>query len=215
MAKKYVARVDDEIRQAREQGEIPWAWVVDESRQLEQRPSWSNPEEFIESVIPQYRLDYWEQQPYAIEVWSEKTTVSGTLRPLIRHYGVGYRSMHGFTSATKIHDIAELTLSIEKPLRVLYVGDFDPSGMAMSETDIQARLDAYGAEDFSIWRVALTRDDTARLPSFPAADKENDPRYGWFIRNYGNRCWELDAMNPNALRAKVQEAMESLLDVDA
>jgi len=52
MAKKYVARVGDEIRQAREQEVIPWKWVVDESRQLEQRPSWSNPEEFIESVIP-------------------------------------------------------------------------------------------------------------------------------------------------------------------
>jgi hypothetical protein len=84
MAKKYVARVGDEIRQAREQEVIPWKWVVDESRQLEQRPSWSNPEEFIESVIPQYRLDYWEQQPYVVEVWSEKTTVSGTLRPVMR-----------------------------------------------------------------------------------------------------------------------------------
>jgi hypothetical protein len=112
MAKKYVQRVGDEIRQAREEEVIPWAWVVDESRQLEKRPSWSDPEEFIESVIPQYRLDYWEQQPYAVEVWSEKTTVSGTLRPVIRRYGVGYRSMHGFTSATKVHDIAELTLYV-------------------------------------------------------------------------------------------------------
>jgi hypothetical protein len=105
MAKKDVARVGDEIRQAREDGDIPWAWVVDESRQLEQRPSWSDPEAFIESVIPQYRLDYWEHQPYAVEVWSEKSTVSGTLRPVLRRYGVGYRSMNGFTSATKVHVI--------------------------------------------------------------------------------------------------------------
>jgi hypothetical protein len=212
MAKKYVQRVGDEIRQAREQGDIPWAWVVDESRQLEKRPSWSDPEEFIESVIPQYRLDYWEQQPYAVEVWSEKTTVSGTLRPVIRRYGVGYRSMHGFTSATKVHDIAELTLSIDKPLRVLYVGDFDPSGMGMSEKDIPTRLEAYGAENFRISRVALTRADTVGLPSFPASDKEKDPRYHWFIEHYGERCWELDAMNPNNLRGKVEGAIQRLLD---
>jgi hypothetical protein len=215
MAKKYVGRVGDEIRQAREQGDIPWAWVVDESRQLEQRPSWSNPEAFIESVIPQYRLDYWEQQPYAVEVWSEKSTVSGTLRPILRRYGVGYRSMHGFTSATKVHDIAELTLSLEKPLRVLYVGDFDPSGMAMSEVDIHARLEAYGAENFSIRRVALTRADTVGLASFPASDKAKDPRYAWFVRHYGDRCWELDAMNPNGLRVKVAGAITGLLDVTA
>jgi hypothetical protein len=58
MEKKYVQRVGDEIRQAREQEDIPWEWVVDESRQLEKRPSWNDPEAFIESVIPQYRLDY-------------------------------------------------------------------------------------------------------------------------------------------------------------
>ena len=139
MDKKYVARVGDEIRQAREQGDIPWAWVADDSRQLEQPPSWSNSEEFIESVIPQYRLDYWEHQPYAVEVWSEKSTVSGTLRPVLRRFGVGYRSMHGYTSATKVHDVADLTLCLEKPLRVLYVGDFDPSGMSMSEVDLSAQ----------------------------------------------------------------------------
>jgi hypothetical protein len=215
MHKREVARVGDEIRQAREQGVIPWAWVVDESRQLEQRPSWNDPEAFIESVIPQYRLDYWEQQPYAVEVWSEKSTVSGTLRPVMRRFGVGYRSMHGFTSATKIHDIAELTLSLEKPLRVLYVGDFDPSGMGMSAMDLPARLEEYGAEHFTITRVALTRADVASLPHFPASDKVKDPRYQWFVRRYGERCWELDAMNPNDLRAKVEAAIIALLDIDA
>jgi hypothetical protein len=215
MEKKYVQRVGDEIRQAREQEDIPWEWVVDESRQLEKRPSWNDPEEFIESVIPQYRLDYWEQQPYAVEVWSEKSTVSGTLRPVMRSYGVGYRSMHGFTSATKIHDIADLTLSLEKPLRVLYVGDFDPSGMSMSEVDLQTRLEEYGAEDFTITRVALVRADTIGLAHFPASDKAKDPRYPWFIRTYGDRCWELDAMNPNTLRTKVEAAIQSLLNIPA
>ena len=44
------------------------------------------------------------------------------------------------------------------------------------------------------------------LPSFPASDKKKDPRYKWFVRNYGNRCWELDAMDPNDLRACVEQA---------
>ncbi len=215
MEKKYVQRVGDEIRQAREEGDIPWTWVVDESRQLEQRPSWSDPEAFIESVIPQYRLDYWEHQPYAVEVWSEKSTVSGTLRPILRHYGVGYRSMHGFTSATKVHDVAELTLVLEKPLRVLYVGDYDPSGMGMSEVDLPRRMAMYGAENFRIMRVSLTVDDVVRLPSFPAADKAKDPRYAWFFTHYGRECWELDAMNPNTLRTKVERAILRFLDVAA
>jgi hypothetical protein len=160
-------------------------------------------------------LDYWEQQPYAVEVWSEKSTVSGTLRPILRRYGVGYRSMHGFTSATKIHDVAELTLSLEKPLRILYVGDFDPSGRHMSDVDLPERLEAYGAEDYEIQRVALTALDVMGLPSFPAADKAKDPRYPWFLRTHGSQCWELDAMNPNDLRAKVEQAICRVLDLEA
>jgi len=163
-------------------------------------------------VIPQYRLDYWEHQPCAVEVWSEKSTVSGTLRSVLRRFGVGYRSMHGFTSATKIHDVADMTLDLDKPLHVLYVGDFDPSGMRMSEVDLPQRLDAYGAEDFTLTRLALTRADTVGLTSFPASDKANDPRYRWFVERYGAQCWELDALNPNTLRDKVDAAIVALID---
>jgi hypothetical protein len=108
-----------------------------------------------------------------------------------------------------------LTLSLGKPLRVLYVGDFDPSGMGMSERDLSTRLEAYGAEDFRVIRVALTRVDTIGLPAFPASDKRKDPRYTWFVGAYGRECWELDAMNPNALRDKVDSAIRDYLDRDA
>ena len=42
--------------------------------------------------------------------------------------------MHGFSSATTVHDIAEDDDG--RDLIVLYVGDFDPSGMFMSEEDL-------------------------------------------------------------------------------
>jgi hypothetical protein len=51
-----------------------------------------------------------------------------------------------------------------------------------------------------------------RLLSFPAADKRSDSRYGWFVHHYGDTCWELDAMNPNDLRALVQAAIEEYID---
>ena len=54
-------------------------------------------------------------------------------------------------------------------------------------------------------RIALTQTSWRGLPSFPASDKKKDPRYKWFVKNYGNRCWELDALDPNELRACVEE----------
>ena len=114
-----------------------------------------------------------------------------------------------------VGDLVDLTWSLDKPLHVLYVGDCDPSGMAMSEVDLEARLKTYGARNVTISRVALTRVDTIGLAWFPAADKAKDPRYAWFVRYYGDRCWELDAMNPNTLRQKVEDAIVSLLDIPA
>ena len=61
----------------------------------------------------------------------------------------------------------------------------------------------------SFQRIALARDDLDGLPSFPASDKKRDPRYKWFAKNFGNHCWELDAMDPNDLRARVEATIEA------
>jgi hypothetical protein len=37
-----------------------------------------------------------------------------------------------------------------------------------------------------------------------AFDKKENPRKDWFVKNFGNRCWELDALDPNDLRARVE-----------
>jgi hypothetical protein len=82
------------------------------------------------------------------------------------------------------------------PLIVLYVGDYDPSGMFMSECDLPDRLEKYDGGHVELRRVALKREQTEDLASFPASDKKGDKRYKWFVRNFGAQCWELDAMDP-------------------
>ena len=61
-------------------------------------------------------------------------------------------------------------------------------------------------------RIALNRNQLDDLPSFPASDKKKDPRHKWFVRNYGRRCWELDAMDPNDLRALVRKAIRDKIE---
>src|SRR5262245_54386981 len=112
---------------------------------------------------------------------------------------VGFRVMHGFASATAVYDVAQDDDG--RPLIVLYVGDYDPSGMFMSEHDLPERLERYDGGHVELRRIALKREQTEDLLSFPASDKKKDKRYGWFVRNFGVWCWELDAMDPNDLRA--------------
>jgi len=210
MDRNSMQRVYRLLKEARERDMIPWHWIVDETRELERKPSWDDPAEFVRVVSRSYRRDFWNQQPVRVEVWSEKGTVRGVLAPVLDGYGVGFRVMHGFSSATTINDVAGDYDG--RPLIVLYCGDYDPSGMWMSEHDLPDRINRYGGDHVEVNRIALTEDDVRSLPSFPASDKNKDTRYKWFVQNYGNRCWELDAMDPNALRSRVECEIVALIE---
>lgn len=214
MSKGETGKVSKQLTWAREEGVIPWAWIVDETRAPESIAQWNNPEEVIRAACAQYRKDYWQAQANRVEVWSEKGTVRGTLAPVLDKYGVTFRVMHGYGSATVLHDIAEETAANDKPLTVLYVGDWDPSGMNMSEHDLPERLDRYGGRA-TIVRVALDQFDVGGLPSFDAETKRGDSRYRWFVDNHGPRFWELDALSPVILRKRVEDRILGLLNIDA
>ena len=210
MARKEMQRVYRLLKEAREEGLIPWEWIVDETRSLERVSTWDDPEQYARCVARSYRRDFWNQQPVRVEVWSEKGTIRGVLQPVLDQYAVGFRVMHGFGGATTIHDISQDNDG--RDLIVLYVGDYDPSGMFMSEEDLPNRLVEYGGHHVTLKRIALMRGHCYGLPSFPAKDKRKDPRYKWFLADYGERCWELDAMDPNDLRDCVEEAIEELIE---
>ena len=161
------------LKLAREQGLIPWEWIVDETRELERVSSWK----------------------------------------VLDAYGVGFRVMHGFSGATSVYDIAQDDDG--RPLIALYVGDYDPSGIWMSVRDLPERLKKYGGEHVEVIRVALDVDQLVGLPSFPASDKKSDAPYKWFVDNYGDHCWEPDAMDPNDLRAAVRSVIEAAIEPEA
>jgi hypothetical protein len=213
MAKTETNRVSTQLVYARMEGVIPWEWVVDETRQVEQRPSWADPAEYVSAVSRSYRRDRWRQQPYHVEVWAEKGTVRGTLAPVLSAYGVPFRVMHGYGSATTVHDVAQR--SEGEKFIALYCGDWDPSGLHMSEVDLPSRIaEMDGA--VTVVRVALGVEDVANssLPGFDVETKRADSRYQWFRERYGTRCVELDALNPVHLRERVQLAIGDYIDWD-
>ncbi len=213
MSKRSTQRVSTQLTWAREHDHIPWEWIVDETREVEAVTTWNDPQEIINACRRSYRRDYWKDQLSRVEVWSEKGTVRGTLKPVLDRYAVPFRVMHGFGSATAVHQAARD--SDNSHVIVLYVGDYDPSGMYMSEVDLPDRLERYDG-NILIRRIALDRTDTATLPGFDLADKRSDARHDWYARNYGARCWELDAMPPPDLRRRVEEQIiAEISDLDA
>ena len=215
MDKANTNRVSAQLTWAREQGVLPWDWIVDETRAPERTSTWTDAESIMASCLRNYRRDNWREQPYWVELWSEKGTVRGTLSPILDDYGITFRVMHGHGSATAVYAAADETKGSPKPLTILYVGDHDPSGMHMSQIDLPRRLARYGGNT-EIIRVAIAAMDTASsagVPSFAA--KTADPRHAWYVEHFGGRCWELDALNPVVLRNRVKEQVLCRLDLAA
>ncbi len=219
MSKSNTNRVSTQLVWAREQGEIPWEWIVDETRKVEGDPGFSNPKEFMEVALLGFRRDHWDYQSVRVEVWSEKGTIRGTLRPVLDEFGVPFRVMHGYSSATTVREIAEESSFSGKPLVAFYVGDWDPSGLHMSQVDLPRRLREYGAheEKVGVYRIALSHEDVGPdLPSFDVMTKKADPRWRWYVNTFKtDRAWELDALNPNILRDRVRKMIEGEIDKEA
>ncbi len=214
MSKNEISRISRITTDMRESGIMDWTHIVDDSRSVDRANGWSNPVRMLEVMTRGYRRDRWQDQPTLIEVWSEKSTIQGVIAPVLDEYGVTFRVMKGFASYTCLRQAAEDSIEIPEGRRgvVLYVGDWDPSGLYMSEMDLPQRLSRYGSQ-WSFERVALIESDTKNLPSFDVETKKEDPRMPWFANRYGKKCWELDAMNPNDLRERLKEQIETRLDL--
>jgi hypothetical protein len=222
MELSHTHRVSRIMTAMREEGTLDWTKIVDGSRPVDRVSTWTDPNEIIKAAVRGYRRDYWQDQPVVVEVWSEKSTVQGILQPVLDEFGITFRLMRGFSSFTVVKQAAVDSMDIAafgKRLFVLYIGDWDPSGLWMSEKDLPDRLVRYGG-DVELLRIALLQSDTTDLPSFavkqgnPRTGEKGDPRAKWFVQNYGRRCWELDAMDPNALRARVEMHIEAHIDRD-
>jgi hypothetical protein len=69
-------------------------------------------------------------------------------------------------------------------------------------------------EYFQIKALALNMNQIRRYTPPPNPAKITDPRAGWYIRNYGNKSWELDALKPEVLRSIAEQGIIDFIDVE-
>ena len=191
--------------------------IVDATRGVEVTEAWADDTAFFEDILGgRYLKKIWDNQPEYVEVWSERDTVKGVLESVLDDLRTPFRCMHGFNGATDTHNAATASHRYKKGIIAVYIGDFDPSGLYMSQVDLPGRLMRYHG-NVLIKRIALTADDVANGGdlTFPASTKTEDPRFAWFGANHGHTCMELDAMDPNDLRERVRQAINFHIDSDS
>lgn len=205
---------DAQMVRARERGDIARDAFSDSSRRtLGGDYGYRGPEAFKEALIDaarpeNYTRPMWDTQPSVVEVWVEKDALAVLLNAVAENYRVSVFASRGYSPFTLLDKAVDRFR--EKGGVILDFRDHDPSGLDMCR-DVQERLTRYGGR-FKYVPVALTYGQVESFDLAPNPTKQADPRAKYYIAQYGDQCWELDALPPDELNRIVDEAIRSEID---
>jgi len=215
---------------ARKLGYISWERFRDDSKPF--YPAYINtslntpPSQYIRNILavclrPPHAFDVWERQNTHVEVWIEKEAMVPIVKPIVEKWNVSLQPIRGYTSVTKaMEGVKRVESYLRKGLnvRLIYLGDFDPSGWMITKN-----LEGYFASFqsgglFQLTRLALNPEQVKSLPHDPLPLKKKDPNYRKFINEFRELFnettpygYELEAMDPEELRKLLDSAIESYI----
>ena len=159
------------------------------------------------------------QQRYLVEIWTEKSGQNDILLPLALRYGINLVNFDGESSETGCRDAIKRAIESRRPLRILYLSDFDPAGRSMpvaSARKIEFWLRHHHPDlDVTVDPIALLPEQAEHygLPRTPI--KEGERRATNFEKRFGRGATEIDALealHPGELRKIVEAGILRHLD---
>jgi hypothetical protein len=188
-----------EMRRA---GLIPYGWFSDSTRRMHKPRTYTGLEQMLEIASETYRRALWADLNVYCEIWCEKEALSASFYRVTGAYDVPLMVTKGFSSMSFTYEAAEAIKAIGKQTFIYYFGDFDPSGLLISQ-DLERKLRAHGAE-VEFERVAVNEEQIAewRLPTRPTK------RGGSHAKGFASdESVELDAVPPAQLRALIEDCI--------
>ncbi|MDG6935007.1 MAG: hypothetical protein JRN68_09970, partial [Nitrososphaerota archaeon] len=206
--------------EGRLEGEIDYERIIDMSRpEYFNDPEESDPMEElrrqVEDLIAGLNVNAWHEQPVYPEVWIEKEALSRVIHPVCQRYNVNLIVGRGYSSYTQVAKALD-RFPEGKKVRILYLGDHDPSGLHIQEK-LTSRLEDYSHAkgkdlDIEVQRIALTFEQAQQLHLPPSKMKKLGQKSRAYRKLYGEEVWELDALEPAHLLELVEKAISGMMD---
>ena len=159
---------NEALTKLRESGEIPWDWIVDETRSLDDYSGYPAIKEGVLAILPGVRLDPWKGKVPL--VLTESRSLAGVLRAIAARDRVRIASTNGQVGGFLHTVIAPLLQDGDVPPKVLYLGDYDLAGNQI-ESNTQSVLEQEADLDWK--RIALTAEQVEQhdLPVIMKRDR--------------------------------------------
>jgi hypothetical protein len=188
------------LTQLRENGDVPWDWIVDETRSLEDYSGLASIVEGVLKRLAYIRLDPWKADVPLI--LCESRSLAGCLRPVASEYGVRIAPTNGQCGGFLHTDVAP---TLKPWQRVLYLGDFDLCGNMIEDNTRRVLEREVGELEWE--RLALTEEQVTEY-DLPRITK-NDRRF----KNGGGRheAVETEALSQRLILDIVRARLDELL----
>jgi hypothetical protein len=93
--------------QMREDGDIPFEWIADNTRWMRKPTTFVGLDACLKNTAKFYRRDLWAAMPVYCEVWCEKDALAGVLIEKTNLYDVPLMVARGYSSISFLHSAAE------------------------------------------------------------------------------------------------------------
>lgn len=221
-ADEIYKRICKFLTDGRYAGLIDWEAIEDRGRTPEKHSEWENIQHLIDSAIYSYRLPRWRDQDYYVGLYCEKEAMESVLKPVADKFHIYFGCNKGYSSASTMYELSQRIkgeIKKGKEAIILYLGDHDPSGLDMVR-DIKDRIEEFLTEgdesiepNFEVIQLALNLEQIKKYNPPPNPAKITDPRAKDYIRQFGNKSWELDALEPKLLIKIAEGGIINYLDV--
>jgi hypothetical protein len=166
--KTGVRRADQDMSDAlfdlREDGTIPWDWIVDETRSVSDFTGDRSIRDGVLGQLRYIRIDPWKGE--APLILTESRSLAGVLRSLCGEYCVRIAATNGQCGGFLRTDIAPI---LSEGDTVLYLGDYDLAGNQIEDNTRHVLEQSRGWLQWE--RLALTEEQARDLPRIVKRDR--------------------------------------------
>jgi hypothetical protein len=146
----------DALTDVREDGRIPWHWIVDETRSVDDYTGYASIKDGVLAQLPCVTLDPWSGD--APMILTESRSLAGVLRPVAGEYRVRIASTNGQAGGF-LH--TEIAPRLRPDNRIEYLGDFDLAGNQIEDNTRRVLEHKVGGA-LQWHRLALTEEQIRR-----------------------------------------------------
>lgn len=173
LATHAVRRADqdvvDAISHLRKAGLVPWEWLADETRSVDEVYAAESVTAWLRGIVEQARIDPWSGQPAPL-VLTESRGVRAALRATAARYAVPIASTNGQVGGFLHTDVAPL---LAEGQAVAYVGDSNYAGDSIAANTRRVLERKVGGLDWHRLAVTPEQAQTEGMTAKPGTDRRH------------------------------------------